>query len=149
MIRKFIIAVVLIMPLFYMQAGLAVEDDNNKTEVASVAELSDSWAKTNLSKLGTGLFAILALIIALAWIMRRVGYMQSATGDKLKVISALSVGSREKLVLIQVGSTQLLIGVAPGQIQKIHLLDENIPLKSVGTEFSEKLQRVISKSKSS
>jgi len=139
----------LIAPLFYMQAALSAQVENNQTEVISAAELSDSWAKTNLSKLGGGLFVILLLIIALAWVMRRVGYMQSATGDQLKVVSSLSVGSREKLILIQAGSTQLLIGVAPGQVQKIHVLDENIPLKLVETAFSEKLQQVINKSKSS
>ena len=38
----------------------------------------------------------------------------------MRVVSALSVGMREKVVLVQVGEEQLLLGVAPGRVNVLH-----------------------------
>lgn len=141
---KFRLYIVLSLALFYSRWTVAEED-----VAASLVEtvLIDPLAISNLWQLGMGLLLVLVLIIGLAWMMRRVGYMQSATGDQFKVVSSLSVGSREKLVLVQAGEVQLLIGVAPGQVRKIHVLDKKIPIKVVDSSFAKKLQQVISKEK--
>jgi flagellar protein FliO/FliZ len=67
------------------------------------------------------------------------------------------MGARERLVLVQVGSTQLLLGVAPGRISLLHQLDE--PVEATGSRanngverlltgsFSDKLAAALSRSK--
>ncbi len=71
-----------------------------------------------------GLFIVLALIAALAWAARRMGRLQGGVGDGLRVLGGLSLGSRERVVLIQAGETQILLGVAPGRVQTLHVLEE-------------------------
>ena len=44
------------------------------------------------------------------------------------MLGGISVGQRERVLLIQVGETQLLIGVAPGSVQRIHELPEPIAM---------------------
>jgi len=73
-----------------------------------------------------GLFIIVALIFGMAWFMRRMGNMNGMAAGNLKVLGGISVGQRERIVLVQAGDTQLLVGVAPGAIRTLHVMDEAI-----------------------
>ena len=79
----------------------------------------EPMATGKLLQMGFGLFLVLALILVSAWLVRRMGRFQSGTGSPLRVIGGLSMGARERVVLIQAGNTQLLVGVAPGRIQTL------------------------------
>ncbi len=69
---------------------------------------------------------VLAAIVALPWLLRRVMRLPTAVGGQLRVLAALAVGPRERVVLVQVGSEQLLLGVVPGQVRLLHVLAEAI-----------------------
>ncbi|ALO46331.1 flagellar biosynthetic protein FliO [Pseudohongiella spirulinae] len=59
---------------------------------------------------------IVGLILALAWAARRFSAFKPMTGHNMKVVGALPVGSRERVVIVQVGERQMLLGVAPGSV---------------------------------
>lgn len=95
-----------------------------------------------------GLSLIVALIFGMAWLMRRMGGMNGMSAGNLKVLGGLSVGQRERIVLVQAGDTQLLVGVAPGVIRTLHVMDEPIKTLSdsptnVSSGFAEKLHSAI------
>lgn len=103
---------------------------------------------SSLVQLTLGLLAVLAAIALVAWLMRRVGRFQSGVGGAMRILGGLSMGARERVVLIQVGDTQLLLGVAPGRVQTLHVLPEPIDGASSGSEpgrFAEKLRTVLEK----
>jgi len=75
-----------------------------------------------------GLGLVVALIVVAAWLMRRVLRMQTNVNGRMRILGALSLGTRERVVLLQIGGRQLLLGVAPGRIQTLHLLDEPLPV---------------------
>jgi flagellar protein FliO/FliZ len=50
----------------------------------------------------------------------------------MKVLGGISVGQRERLVLVQIGSKQLLVGVAPGSVNHVMVFDE--PLDNTTNE---------------
>ena len=77
-----------------------------------------------LVQLILGLIFVLFCIVALAWVAKRVNRLQSSSDGSLRVLGGLSMGARERVVLVQVGSTQLLLGVAPGQINMLHQLEQ-------------------------
>jgi len=78
----------------------------------------------SLLRLIFGLAVVIAAIVGLAWLLRRMGAVGGGTGGQLKVLGGLQVGQRERVVLIQVGDKQLLLGVAPGRVQTLHVLDQ-------------------------
>lgn len=95
-----------------------------------------------------GLFIVIALIFGAAWLMRRMSNLSSMTTSNLKVLGGISVGQRERVVLIQAGDTQILVGVAPGQIRTLHVMDEpittNEEIKSkTSSGFADKLHAAI------
>jgi len=66
------------------------------------------------------------LIFVVAWVMRRMGNLPTSSRGVLKVLTGVSIGQRERVVLMQAGKTQLLLGVAPGQIRTLHVFDEPV-----------------------
>jgi flagellar protein FliO/FliZ len=81
----------------------------------------------NLLHMILGLLAVLAVIFAGAWLLRRSGQMQAGGQSALRIVGGLSLGPRERAVLVQIGDKQLLIGVAPGRVQTLHVLDQPLP----------------------
>lgn len=79
-----------------------------------------------LAQLVVGLLIVLAGVFALAWILKRMNALHAPAGGAIKVLGGVSVGQRERILLLQVGKTQLLVGVAPGSVQRLHELDEPI-----------------------
>ncbi len=79
-----------------------------------------------LAQLTLGLMVVLLGIVALAWLLKRMNGLQGSAGGALKVLGGVSVGQRERVVLLQVGDRQLLIGVAPGSVRTLQTLDEPI-----------------------
>ncbi|TVS18544.1 MAG: flagellar biosynthetic protein FliO [Gammaproteobacteria bacterium] len=91
-----------------------------------------------LLKLVLGLVVVIGVIIVLARFLPRIGGMQSVDSGRFRVVSALSVGQRERIVLLQVGDRQMVVGVAPGHVNTLHVLDEPLetaPLsRTAGTD---------------
>ncbi|MDZ7754139.1 MAG: flagellar biosynthetic protein FliO [Gammaproteobacteria bacterium] len=74
-----------------------------------------------------GLAAIVLLIFGLAWLLRQVFRLQPTMNGRMRVLGGLSLGPRERIVLIKVGDTQLVVGTTPGRIQTLHVLDKPLP----------------------
>ncbi|WP_206045353.1 flagellar biosynthetic protein FliO [Oceanicoccus sagamiensis] len=83
-----------------------------------------------------GLVLIVFLIITIGWLIRRVGGVPMMGGQAMKVNAVLSLGTREKVVLVDIGDKQVLLGVAPGRISHIQSFDEPVVSNTVNTESS-------------
>lgn len=110
--------------------------------------LSDPNVAGGLIQTTLGLLVVLAVIGGAAWVFKRFGNFQTGVQGKLKIVGGISLSSRERIVLLQVGSQQLVIGVAPGQIQTLHVLDEPLPTDNESENtpsFSARLQSAMAK----
>lgn len=80
------------------------------------------------------LLLVLGAIALVAWIFKRINMPQNAAGSALKVISGVAVGQRERIVLVEVNDTWLVVGVAPGQVTSLHTMPKNVlPTVEVNT----------------
>ena len=64
-------------------------------------------------------------------------------------MGGISLGGKERIVLVQVGEQQLLVGVAPGSLRTLHVLDQ--PLEGAMTDaggFGEKISELLEKTQS-
>lgn len=93
-----------------------------------------------------GLVAVLALFVALAWLLKRLGRGQLHGGGTLfRTLGAMPIGTRERLLLIEIGGEQFVLAVAPGQISKIHHFEQPITLPGPNgdSDFSARLKGLI------
>ena len=72
------------------------------------------------------LILVLAAVALVAWIMKRINLPQHGAASLLKVISGVAVGPRERVVLMEVNDTWLIVGVAPGQVRTLHTMPKGI-----------------------
>ena len=78
-----------------------------------------------------GLLLVIGLIFLLAWLLRRVQQLNPRGNQAIKLISSHALGPRERLVLVQVGSEQVLLGLSAGRIAPLHVLKEPVHLPAV------------------
>ncbi|MDX1352639.1 MAG: flagellar biosynthetic protein FliO [Thiomicrorhabdus sp.] len=98
------------------------------------------------------LVLVLLIIFISAWLLRRYGRFPGVADGNLKVLGALSVGQRERILLLQVGQEQVLVGVTSSRISRLHQLEEPVEVQDnvpVSSQFSQRLQEAMkSKGKS-
>ncbi|HMM77664.1 MAG TPA: flagellar biosynthetic protein FliO [Gammaproteobacteria bacterium] len=68
------------------------------------------------------LVLILGLIFGLALAAQRLRLGRGASGRHLRVVDALALGTRERLLLVDVAGERVLLGVAAGRIERLHVL---------------------------
>jgi flagellar protein FliO/FliZ len=71
-----------------------------------------------------GLGLVLAAVAGSAWLLRRFSPGQVGAGGAVKVIGGVALGPKERLVLVEIGETWLVLGVAPGQVNTLHTLSK-------------------------
>lgn len=93
-----------------------------------------------------GLAVIIVLILALGWIVRRFSQGGIFTQSSIKVVAALPMGTRERLVVVDIAGQQILLGVTATQINKLHVFDEpviDVSQPAAHSEFGRKLFSVM------
>ncbi len=70
-----------------------------------------------------GLLIVLGIFFFCVWGVRKISGITVNGAEKMRVIGGLSLGIREKVVLLQVGKKQLVLGVTPGRIDTLHVLE--------------------------
>lgn len=134
-------------PLFRALAGLpALVSTAAHAADTTPPPVATSFA--SLLQMLLGLALVLAAIFATAWLMRRLGPGQLAGGGAMKVLGSVAVGPRERLVLVEVGQTWLIVGVAPGRVSAVHSMprpeDADALQASVPTSpFAERLRQLL------
>jgi len=104
----------------------------------------------NLLQVFAGLLLVLALVMGAAWMLRRIGHVPGLSGQAIKTIGATSVGTRERVVLLEVAGSWVLIGVAPGQVRSLATFPKGelpaAPASAASPAFSQWLQRFTDRS---
>lgn len=77
----------------------------------------------SLVKTMLGLMLVLAVMAGIAWVMKRVGPVKRGGHSVARIVGGVSVGPREKVVVIEVANRWLVVGVAAGQVNGIANLD--------------------------
>jgi flagellar protein FliO/FliZ len=86
-------------------------------------------------KMVLGLTVVLAVMALITWVLKR---MVPGVGNKqsvLRIVGGVSVGSRERVVVLEVAGRWIVVGVASGQVSRLANLEvgsnkfgENMPL---------------------
>ena len=117
---------------------------------AAAAPAVSSGVAGQLTQLVFGLLLVLGLIFFLAWLLRRVQQAGPAgKGQVIELIGSRALGPRDRLMLVQVGNEQILLGLSPGTITALHVLKEPVQVAS-GTEkatpeFAQRLLELLGK----
>jgi len=84
---------------------------------SSLAQPASPLSFGSVAQLGLSLAAIVALIFALSWAVKRLKLGGGVRGHgDIVVLDELALGPRERIVLVRVGESQVLLGVGAGGV---------------------------------
>ncbi len=110
--------------------------------VAPIEPISSPY----LMKLTGGLLLVVAVIFVLAWLVKKFNLNQQSQNGLIRIIAGLTIGTRDRIVLLQVGEEQILLGLTPGRIEKLHTLAEPVEApdaRIAPPSFAAKLNRLM------
>jgi flagellar protein FliO/FliZ len=87
--------------------------------VATPAPMPATPAAGSLLQTTLALVFVLALLAALAWFMKRYGPKASGGAAHLRVVGALSLGGRERIMVVEVGDQWIVVGASPGRVNAL------------------------------
>ena len=134
---------ILVSMLFLPGAALAAEP-----AAQAIKPLGESGFGAELGQLLLGLLLVIGLIFLLAWLMRRVQQMGPRGGQVIKILASQALGPRDRLILVQVGGEQILLGLTPGRITPLHVMVEPVHLpdgEPASAEFAQRLMELLGK----
>ncbi len=112
---------------------LVITTQLGAAEGEAVARLAESPLSTaNLANTALGLLLVLAIMLALAWVVRRFMQVPGVGKGAVRILGGVSLGARERAVLLSVDKRRILIGVAPGQVRTLADLGIDDSLDEVG-----------------
>ncbi|MFJ7282366.1 flagellar biosynthetic protein FliO [Pseudomonas sp. NPDC099000] len=128
-------------------SALAAEPVATATAAAPAVS---SGVAGQLTQLVFGLLLVLGLIFFLAWLLRRVQQAGPAgKGQVIEIVGSRALGPRDRLMLVQVGNEQILLGLSPGTITALHVLKEPIEVptttEKATPEFAQHLLKILGK----
>lgn len=89
-------------------------------QAAQAADHAAPYSTGGLLQMLVGLGLVLGLVMAMGWVMKRLAGRGLAGGSTLRVVAAAAIGQRERVAVIEIGDTWLVVGVAPGCVSALH-----------------------------
>ncbi|WP_372758243.1 FliO/MopB family protein [Litorivivens sp.] len=136
-------------------ASLALHCSTVLAEAADSSVLvAESVEKVPLEPLSYGnafsvifsLLVVLAVLFACAWVLRRGRGVIGVSTQKIAVTSQLSLGVKEKILLLRVGDENILVGYAGNNLRTLHSWQGDAPPDienaQVGTGFADYLSQL-------
>lgn len=85
------------------------------TPQASAPSTGGSLLQTSLA-----LIFVIALMLGLAWLTKRINPRGlGGAGSNVKLVGSLSVGTRERILVVEVGEQWIVVGASPGRMNAL------------------------------
>lgn len=88
-------------------------------------------------------FLVIGLILLLAWLLKKSRLVPAMAQNQLRVISALPLGNREKLLVVKVGEQQVLLGMTPTSINLLCQLETPLAEQAATVPFAAQLAKLM------
>ncbi|AXF76116.1 flagellar biosynthetic protein FliO [Erwinia tracheiphila] len=102
---------------------------------------------STLTQVSSVLAIIILLILICAWIAKRLGFTpkRGSSGHSLSVSASCQVGQRERVVIVDVEDTRLVLGVTSHNISLLHALppQDSATESKAGVDFRQAMQQLI------
>lgn len=98
------------------------------------------------------LLLVLAVIVGGTWLLKRFSLIPAAASGVVKVVAAAGVGQRERVVVVEIDQTWLVLGVAPGRVNKLHTMTkpgsdapgmkpDHPPVETFATQLNQSMEK--------
>lgn len=114
-----------VLVLFLAQSGFVLAEEGAGISLFNTAYLFQVFGS---------LLVVFGCIFGLIFVLKKLNGLPVGQKAPIHVLGSVRVGSREKIVLIEAGEQQLLVGVATGNIRTLHTFDQPIVDRSEASQ---------------
>ena len=79
---------------------------------------------------GLNLLAVMALLIGLGFVLKKINKVKYKGNKQINIINVVSIGAKEKIILLEANGSTLLIGATANHIETLHRFNDLEPLQS-------------------
>lgn len=87
------------------------------------------------------LFFVVFVIVAIAWFAKKLN-LTPASSSHFKLVSSMSLGGRERIVIVEVQGEQHAIGVTNQSVNHLFKLEQNIEQQKLDISDNQMLQKI-------
>ncbi|MBB3255821.1 flagellar protein FliO/FliZ [Paraburkholderia bannensis] len=69
-----------------------------------------------------GLVLVIAVVFACGWLARRLGLQHGPKNALIKTVGGASLGGKERVAVVEIGDTWLVLGASPGSVTLLHTM---------------------------
>ena len=69
-----------------------------------------------------GLALVIGVVFGCAWLARRLGLQGGTRNALVKTVGGASLGGKERVAVVEIGDTWLVLGAAPGNVRLLHTM---------------------------
>lgn len=115
---------------------------------AIAAEQPASASSGGLFQVLLVLFLVLALMVGAAWVLKKFNARGTTPGSTIRIVGGVAVGSRERIMVVEVADQWIVVGVTSGSINALSSMPkqeaETKPEEvTVSNNFASKLKQFI------
>ncbi len=92
------------------------------------------------------LIVVISAIVVLGWLYARSKTFGGAGGDVINIVASRSLGSKERLVVVEVAGQQLLVGMTATEVRTLHVLDAPVldkPSAAATSGFADRMKTAL------
>ncbi|GHG69518.1 hypothetical protein GCM10010919_19510 [Alishewanella longhuensis] len=127
------------------------EPEQTKTQSGSLSRESvlhpgtdNNNSTMTLAKIVISLALVILLVLGLGWMFKKLS-LRMPGNRQIKVICALPLGQRERILVIEIQGKQRVIGVTPQSINLLFELENPLPEEKLASDFHTQLQSFLKK----
>lgn len=76
--------------------------------------------------IGISMLIVLGTVVAFGWLYSRLRISGGGASDMINIVASRGLGPKERLLLVQVGDQQLLVGMTATAVQTLHTFDQPV-----------------------
>lgn len=92
--------------------------------------------------LGISTLIVVAAVVGLGWLYSRIRLPGSGSADIINIVASQALGPKERLLLIEVGEQQLLVGLTSSQVSTLHTFEDPISVQKDAAQSPGFLERL-------
>lgn len=111
--------------------------------------LNASGSPFDLATTLGSLVLVIGVILALAWVLKRMKVPSLVNQQGLKIVRQIPVGTKERIAIVQAGEEQFLVGITSQSIQLISKLEQPLDEAEMAQPaFASQLSKLMKKQNS-
>ena len=92
--------------------------------------------------LGVSTLIVVAAVVGLGWLYSRIRLPGGGSANIINIVASQALGPKERLLLIEVGDKQLLVGLTSSQLSTLHTFEDRLSVEKESAESPGFLERL-------